>query len=73
MIQRPVCVRCAMEMRCAKNGRIVQSEAHGEFGYFHGDEYACPSCDGRVVVGFGRPITVEQTTATERETAIKIA
>jgi hypothetical protein len=60
-------------MRCAKNGRVVRSEGHGEFGYFHGDEYACPKCDARVVTAFGAPIRADQVTAEEKETAINIA
>lgn len=72
MIQRPVCVLCQVEMRCSKNGRVVKSESHGEVGYFRGDEYACPKCGLRVIVGFGAPTRVEACTADEKASAVLI-
>lgn len=72
MIQRPVCVLCQVEMRCSKNGRIVKSESHGEVGYFRGDEYACPKCGVRVIVGFGLPLSGSSCTLEERQGAVMI-
>lgn len=73
MIQRPVCYECSIEMRCSKNGRIVKSQAHGDLGYFRGDEYKCPSCAHRVIVGFGQPTSKDVVTPEELESMIVIA
>ena len=48
--QRPVCAECETTMLCAKNE--VRVDCGG--GYVKsGDEYACPDCKTRVIIGFG--------------------
>ena len=49
----PICVPCAVEMRCAKNGLIVADPEPST--YWSGDMYECPGCGARVVTGFGSP------------------
>jgi primosomal protein N' len=48
--QRPVCAGCNTTMSCSKNEVRVDC-GHGFVK--SGDEYACPSCETRVIVGFG--------------------
>jgi len=73
MIYRPVCAECSVEMRCSKNGRVVKSQGHGDYGYFHGDEYTCPGCKHRVVVGFGHPCHDDLVTDAERKSLLVVA
>ena len=53
----PVCVSCATQMRCAKNGYVVEFE--GSEQQHSGDMYYCPDCGLKVVVDFGREPLVE--------------
>ena len=52
----PICVKCRVEMRCAKNDRLVRDPEVGSYRstYWLGDEYECPGCEGRIITGFGR-------------------
>jgi len=54
----PICVSCRLEMRVAKNNRLVRDPAaEGLPGtYWLGDEYECPQCHLRIVTGFGDAI-----------------
>jgi len=58
---RPICVPCRLEMRCVKNNRVVAdpAAASGPSTYWLGDEYECPECRSRVVVGFGEAMATE--------------
>ena len=48
--QRPVCSECETTMLCSENDVQVNC---GD-GYVKcGDEYACPECQTRVIIGFG--------------------
>lgn len=50
----PVCVPCRREMRCSKNGRVLETLSAGEpYQLWSGDEFECPSCGTRVIARFG--------------------
>ena len=57
---RPVCVGCAVEMRCEKNEQRVElmtGAGQGDrYGYqiWSGDKWKCPSCGIEIVVGWAR-------------------
>ena len=53
---RPICVPCAVEMRCEKNDQAVNDRAIEPFPatYWRGDRFKCPECSTEVVIGFGR-------------------
>ena len=52
---RPVCVHCKRELRCSKNGRVLELISAGEpYQLWSGDEFQCPDCGTRVIVGYGR-------------------
>ncbi len=50
----PVCAKCHVEMRCAKNDFIVEEMADTEFPYrvWFADLWRCPTCAAEVVTGF---------------------
>ena len=55
-MHRPVCTKCEVEFRCAKNG--VEVLDHNELGPYiisQADEFECPVCLHRIIVGFGNP------------------
>ncbi len=58
---RPVCVKCACEMRPAKNGHVIESMTKWADGriesyqLFEGDRWECPGCHVAVVIGCGTP------------------
>jgi hypothetical protein len=54
----PICVPCAVEMRCLKNGFVVADPEPST--YWRGDLYRCPQCKRHVVTGFGEPFTDER-------------
>lgn len=58
---RPVCSPCEVEMRPFKNGVVVVDySARGPYLLWEADEWACPKCKHKVVVGFGEsPIARE--------------
>lgn len=62
----PICCKCQVTMRCAKNEFIVRDPAAvgagGVFNstYWSGDQYKCPVCGHEIVVGFGTSITAEK-------------
>ena len=53
----PICVPCAREMRCKKNGYFFKD--YQGAAIWSGDLYACLSCEAQVVVGVGREPVVE--------------
>jgi len=54
----PICLACRVEMRCARNNRLVRDPETASFPstYWLGDEWQCPGCGARIVTGFGRAI-----------------
>lgn len=57
---RPVCVTCQREMRCNKNGRILEMISGGEpYQLWSGDEYKCPTCGLAVIARYGSNPIVE--------------
>jgi primosomal protein N' len=58
--QRPVCSECETTMLCSKNEVRVDC---GNGYVKSGDEYACPSCETRVIVGFGSTWQPEEAAA----------
>lgn len=52
----PICVKCRVEMRCAKNSFIVRDPEAGGFPstYWASDKWACPVCGCEIVTGFSR-------------------
>lgn len=55
-MSQPVCAPCGRVMLCSKTGRyVLEQNTEGEpYKVHHGDEFECPACRARVVVGFGR-------------------
>lgn len=54
-MKTPICVRCAVSMRCKKNGYVVADPTPPT--YWRGDMYECPVCEVQIVVGFGAAFT----------------
>jgi hypothetical protein len=54
----PICIPCRVEMRCAKNNRLVRDPEVGGFPstYWLGDEWLCPGCGARIVMGQGKAL-----------------
>ncbi|MDP2661182.1 MAG: hypothetical protein Q8R28_10690 [Dehalococcoidia bacterium] len=53
-MHRPVCVPCETEMRPTRNDvAVVDYAAFGPYKVWDADEFTCPSCGYRIVVGFG--------------------
>jgi len=51
----PICIECRLAMQPLKNGVIVEEMADfGGYKLWQADSWKCPSCDDRVIVGFGR-------------------
>ncbi len=48
----PICVPCAVTMRCAKNSYVVADPEPSTF--YYADMYECPNCGAQVVTGFGQ-------------------
>lgn len=49
---RPVCTTDEVEMICTKNGvGLLTMIAFGPYVMFEADEYTCPTCSHRVIVG----------------------
>jgi hypothetical protein len=48
----PICVACAREMRCRKNGYFFKD--YQAAAIWSGDMYECEGCKVQVVVGVGR-------------------
>ena len=60
MNHRPVCVKCKTEMRASNNDTIVVDYASfGPYKLWSADEYTCPICRYRIVVGFAEQPFVE--------------
>ena len=54
MLVRPVCAECAVEMHCSKNDRKYQTRpGHVDTRIWAGDEYTCPQCQARIIIGWG--------------------
>ncbi len=52
---RPVCSRCEVEMRPFKNGvQVIDYASYGAYQIWEADEWACPGCDNKIVIGFGQ-------------------
>jgi hypothetical protein len=61
----PICVSCAREMRCRKNGYFFKD--YQGAAIWAGDMYQCESCTARVVVGVARePVALEGSSEFER-------
>lgn len=58
---RPICVPCAREMTCAKNGYMVHMKTSAEQPYqiWSGDMYECGGCGHQCVVRFAATAVVE--------------
>jgi DNA-directed RNA polymerase subunit RPC12/RpoP len=55
MSRRPVCVVCEVEFRPVKNGVVVVEYAsYGPVSLTEADEFECPKCGHKIIVGFGR-------------------
>ena len=52
---RPVCVECSIHMVALKNDRgFLTTHSDGKpFQLWSCDEYVCPSCDHKILTGFG--------------------
>ena len=50
----PVCVQCAVEFRCDKNGvpYVEMSDGH-PYKVWDSDRWRCPSCGTTILSGFG--------------------
>lgn len=61
----PICVKCRVEMRCAKNAFVVRDAPSGPFPstYWKGDLFECPMCGAQIVTGFGTKIEAARATA----------
>jgi hypothetical protein len=53
----PICVACAREMRCRKNGYFFKD--YQAAAIWSGDLFECEGCKARIVVGVGREPVVE--------------
>ena len=56
MNHRPICSACEVEMRPVKNDIVVIDYAHDPpqpYQLWSADEWGCPKCPNRIVVGFG--------------------
>lgn len=61
----PICVSCAREMRCRKNGYFFKD--YQGAAIWAGDMYQCERCYARVVVGVGRePVALDNEPDFER-------
>lgn len=53
--RRPVCSQCEVELRPHKNGvEVVKHAEWGPIAVFEADEWQCPNCHYKVIVGFGQ-------------------
>jgi len=52
-MKAPICVPCKQEMRCKKNGCVVNDPASGSFPatYWFGNKWRCPKCGHEIIVG----------------------
>jgi len=54
MNHRPVCSKCEIELRPIKNGvQVVEHSVNGPYKIWDADEWECPECRARIVMGFG--------------------
>jgi hypothetical protein len=62
MMPRPVCVKCEVEYRVAKNEVLVE-ERYGfaQYRLWFADLWRCPKCGHKLIVGFGRTPYGEST------------
>jgi hypothetical protein len=61
----PICVQCAREMRCRKNGYFFKD--YQGAAIWSGDMYACLTCPAQVVVGVARqPVMLDDDPNFER-------
>lgn len=61
----PICVSCAREMRCRKNGYFFKD--YQAAAIWSGDMFECESCKARIVVGVGRePVALDNEPQFER-------
>ena len=56
-VPRAVCVPCQIEMRPSRNGVDLEMLLPTGKGYYkvQADEYQCPRCGHKTLVGFGEP------------------
>lgn len=64
MSRKPICMPCLKEYRIAQIGRMVVYKTRSDDGTTHdhsavmADVFQCPSCEHRIVNGFGlKPLT----------------
>lgn len=51
---RPICVPCAAEMFCVKNGYVFVTMADlAPYEVHSGDMWQCPTCGHQILSGFG--------------------
>ena len=50
----PICVKCQVEMRCEKNGQLVNDVRVGQLPptFWASDLFACPCCGIVIAMGF---------------------
>ena len=54
MRHKPVCSQCQIELRPHKNGvEVIDYNDNGPYELWFADEWACPKCGVKIVLGFG--------------------
>lgn len=56
---KAICVQCKIEMKCKKNEVTVARVGSCNFRY--GDLWECPKCKKEIVIGFGSPLSLDET------------
>lgn len=65
---RPVCFKCKQEMACSKTGFNVTHDNR----VWSGDQFTCWSCGNVVVINFGSPHIVDDTTVLPTDNTIEL-
>ena len=54
MSHRPVCVKCEVDLRPSMNEvNVIEYSDNGPYKIWEADEWECPECHIRVIIGFG--------------------